>query len=184
NRRGGIGGLKGLDAIGMRDGVGAARGEIGGAHADTGEDDLVAGLGDAVEEGALEGDGQQTRLAVRSRELRARPVIAGLDGEVVRKGDRLVRIGNWERRIADEVEAGLQPEEGRVLVVEREPVHGADGPEFEEWHGARLGVRPRSEAQEEQQQRRERPIQLRSHCVLRFEYTCGPYWLAARPAKS
>ena len=97
----------------MRDLVGGARDEVGGPHADAGEEDLIAvGHGGGVEEGPFQGEVQEEGLAVRPGHVGDGALIEELVREVVRKGDRLVRIGYGQRRVADEVEAGLQPEEG------------------------------------------------------------------------
>jgi len=66
--------------------------------------------------------------------------VNALDREIVGKGDRKVRIRDGQRRIAHEVEARLQREPVRILVVLGEAVHGIDRTKLGERDGARHRV--------------------------------------------
>jgi len=67
-----------------------------------------------------------------------------LDREVVGEGERKVRIGQDEvGATTDGVQAGLQGEPGRILVVLREPVNGIDWTEAEQRRRAQEGGRRR-----------------------------------------
>ena len=129
-----------LHAIGMRDGIGRARHHPGATHAEARQDDLFAGDGHPVGEGPEQAEVQEERLAVRAVHRGNRPLVEELVGEVVREGDRLVRIGEAKRRVADEVQAWLEREVVRVQVVLRESVAGVDRPEARQGDGAPLRV--------------------------------------------
>src|SRR5439155_3752587 len=118
-------GLEDLHPIGVRDRIRAAGRRTKNTDADTGEHDLVAGQSHiAVREGPFEGrdvggeDGPDGHLADGAR-------VEYLDGKVVREGEGEVRIRqNEPDATTDGVEALLQSEAVRILIVLRETVDG------------------------------------------------------------
>ena len=88
--------------------------------------------------------------------------------KIVRKGDRLARIGERKRRVAHGIQALRQRQVVRIEIVLREPIGRIDGPEADQRNRARLPLCARSEAQEQHQgsQCRGHP---RSHVGPRFQ---------------
>src|SRR5439155_521887 len=115
--------LQHLHLVRVRDGVRAARRRSGDADPDAAEHDLISrNRHVAVREGALELVVQQGPHGARGDGADCSE-IEYLDGKIVGKGDRKVRVRDGQRRIAHEVETHLQREPVRILVVLGEAVY-------------------------------------------------------------